>query len=294
MYYRRKILLALLQEFGNKLEKMRLQKLLFLLSRFQKAPAYHFVPYQYGCFSFQSMADIRTLEKYNILEQNEQSINHISSVDYMAQLKPQDGQAIRDLKKIYGSKSSDELVRSTYISHPYYAINSVIARDILDSTQYQKVLEARPTKNKIVLFTIGYEGSSLEEYLNKLIRQDVRALIDVRNNPVSMKFGFTKSTLQNACEKVGIAYIHIPEVGIQSELRQELKNQADYNQLFEEYKASVLPQTKVNQHDIFQLLEKYERIALTCFEADICQCHRKPLAEAIARLDGWKYELKHI
>lgn len=294
MYYRRKLLLALLQEFGDQLEKMRLQKLLFLLSRFQKVPAFHFVPYQYGCFSFQSMADIRTLEKYHMLQQSDQGVAHISGVDYLAQLKPQDRQAIRDLKKIYGAKSGDELVHSTYISHPYYAINSVIARDILDPAQYQKVLDARPKKDKTTLFTIGYEGTSLEEYLNKLIRQDVRALVDVRNNPVSMKFGFSRSTLQKACEKVGIAYVHLPEVGIQSELRQELQTQADYDALFEDYKSSVLLQTMATQQHIFELLKNYQRIALTCFEANICQCHRKPLAEAITRLEGWSYELKHI
>jgi hypothetical protein len=30
---------------------------------------------------------------------------------------------------------------------------------------------------------------------------------------------------------------------------------------------------------------------LTCFEANICQCHRKHLAEAIIQLPQWKYEL---
>jgi uncharacterized protein (DUF488 family) len=42
------------------------------------------------------------------------------------------------------------------------------------------------------------------------------------------------------------------------------------------------------------LLKKYKRIALTCFEANICQCHRKHLAEAITSLPGFSYELKHI
>ncbi|MGH2622634.1 MAG: hypothetical protein ACRDE7_03125, partial [Sphingobacterium sp.] len=36
------------------------------------------------------------------------------------------------------------------------------------------------------------------------------------------------------------------------------------------------------------------RIALTCFESDICQCHRKPLAESISNLPDFKFELMHI
>lgn len=33
-------------------------------------------------------------------------------------------------------------------------------------------------------------------------------------NPISMKYGFSKSQLQNACEGVGISYNHFPDLGI--------------------------------------------------------------------------------
>lgn len=294
MYYRRKLLLGLLQVFNNDLEKTRLQKLLFLLSRFQKDNSYQFVPYKYGCYSFQSVADINTLEKYNILQQGKNRITKVSDVDYLAQLKPADKQAIRSLKAIYGAKSVEELTKSTYISHPFYAINSLIAKDILSKEQYQRVLDARPNKDKTTLFTIGYEGITLEEYLNKLIINDIRLLCDVRNNPLSMKFGFSKTQLKSACESIGIAYVHLPEVGIQSEDRQELNAQADYDRLFKTYKETTLKETIDNQKIILNLLIKHKRIALTCFEANICQCHRKPLAEAIAGLEGWDYEIRHL
>ena len=131
MYYRRKLLLALLQTFNDNLEKIRLQKLLFLLSRFQKDSSYQFVPYKYGCYSFQSMADLNTLTKYNIVKQENNGIIKTSDVDYMQQLKPVDKQAIKSLKIVYGGKSTEELTKSTYLSHPYFAINSLIAKDIL-------------------------------------------------------------------------------------------------------------------------------------------------------------------
>lgn len=294
MYYRRKLLLGMLQAFDNSLEKIRLQKLLFLLTRFQKKSSYHFVPYKYGCYSFQSVSDINTLEKYNIVEQNQNIVVYRTDVDYLHQLTIGDRKAILDLKKFYGSKSHEELTKSTYISHPYYAINSLIAKDILSEEQYKRVVDSRPKKDKTVLFTIGYEGISLEEYLNKFIQKDIRLLCDVRNNALSMKYGFSKTQLKNACESVGIDYIHIPEVGIQSEYRQELKNQKDYDDLFLEYKNTTLKTTVAIQKNILLLLQKYNRIALTCFESNICQCHRKPLAESISHLDGFKYDLRHI
>ena len=295
MYYRRKLLLGLLQAFDDDLEKIRLQKLLFLLTRFQKTEgSYEFVPYKYGCYSFQSAADLNTLEKYNIIGQEGNRIYKTSDLDYLTQLKPTDRQAIKSLKIVYGLKTNEELTKSTYISHPYYAINSLIAKDILTSEQYQRVIAARPKNLKTVLFTIGYEGITLEAYLNKLIANDIRLLCDVRNNPISMKFGFSKNQLKSACESLGIIYRHLPEVGIQSADRQELSKQADYDQLFKVYKEVTLTETIDNQKTILSLLQEHQRIALTCFEANICQCHRKPLAEAITQFEGWEYELHHL
>jgi hypothetical protein len=43
-----------------------------------------------------------------------------------------------------------------------------------------------------------------------------------------------------------------------------------------------------------KLLKQHQRIALTCFEANICQCHRKHLAEALENLPGFTYEVEHI
>jgi hypothetical protein len=68
MYYRRKILLSLLQAFDNQLDKISLQKLLFLLTRIQEKKSYYFIPYKFGCFSFQANADLSTLAKYKLVE----------------------------------------------------------------------------------------------------------------------------------------------------------------------------------------------------------------------------------
>jgi uncharacterized protein (DUF488 family) len=186
------------------------------------------------------------------------------------------------------------LMRHTYLNYPYFAINSLKAKDILNSADLQKIEQARPKDDKTILFTIGYEGISLEEYLNRLIKNNVQALIDVRRNPLSMKYGFSKSSLERFCRDLSIQYFHFPEVGIESKQRQELNNQSDYDNLFSEYKLKNLTKTINTQTAIINLLKSNERIALTCFEANICQCHRKILADAIAGHPDFKYELKHI
>ncbi len=294
MYYRRKILLALLEAFDNKLDKISLQKLLMLVSKQQQKPDYHFVPYKFGCYSFQAAADLQTMTKYNQVALQCNDWIKIDNEKYLLGLKDRDRQAIRYVKQTYGSKTSDELIRITYIKYPQLAINSVIAKNKLTAQEYKKVVDAKPQSNKTILFTIGYEGLSLEEYINKLIVNDVKVLCDVRKNSYSMKFGFSKSQLQAACTGVGIEFVHIPQLGIDSDKRQELNTQADYDKLFSQYRSDILSQTKTYQDKLIDLLVKNKRIALTCFEANIYQCHRKHLAESISNTDGFKYEIKHI
>jgi len=68
MYRRRKILLALLEAFDGQLDRLRLQKLLFLLCRTIDPPPYFFLPYTFGCFSFQANMDLLTLEKKGVVK----------------------------------------------------------------------------------------------------------------------------------------------------------------------------------------------------------------------------------
>lgn len=295
MYYRRKICLSMLQVFGNELDKIQLQKLLFLHSRYNtKGKNYDFVPYKYGAFSFQANADLHTLEKYGITEENPTSWKKIDDTDYLRQINKDDAKIIRDFGIIYRGKSSEDLIELTYKNFPYYAINSNIAHKYLSENELKKIENIKSQDGEIILYTIGYEGLSLESYLNKLIRNGVKLLCDVRRNATSMKYGFNRKQLENACAGVGIQYLHIPEVGIDSDKRKELNSQADYDQLFDEYKSTNLSKTKNYQEEILNLLLKNKKIALTCFEADNCQCHRTHLANAISNFPSFKFEIEHL
>src|SRR5690606_4994333 len=88
---------------------------------------------------------------------------------------------------------------------------------------------------------IGYEGLSLETYLNKIIQNGGTLLCDVRANPHSRKFGFAKKALSRACAEVGIQYEHFPELGIPSEDRKGLAPKDDYQVLFAAYEKDHLP-----------------------------------------------------
>jgi hypothetical protein len=237
---------------------------------------------------------LSTLRKYGIVSDSEKSWKKEDEVNYLNELKVDDKKTIQDFKIIYANKTSDDLISITYKRYPYYSINSTVAEKYLSTDEFKNLDNFRNFEDKTVLFTIGYEGITLETYLNKLIKNNITVLCDVRKNAMSMKYGFSKSQLKNACNGVGIEYIHIPEVGIESDQRQELKTQKDYDCLFEDYKEKNLKNSIDSQTEILNLLIKNKRIALTCFEANICQCHRKHLSEAITNLKGFKFTLEHI
>jgi len=283
-----------LQLFDGQLDKIRLQKLLFLFSLKQAKTEYDFVPYKYGCYSYSANADLTTMVSKGLLAESQKHFDKLDKTDYLKLVKNDDLKRLQQVKAEYGKMSSKVLMKHTYINYPFYATRSEVAADILDKTELDKVKAAKPHGTKTVLFTIGYEGISLEEYLVRLLKNDVKVLVDVRNNPISMKYGFSKSQLKKYCESLGIKYVHIPEVGIQSEQRQELNTQADYDKLFAAYRKNNLTKTVDSQTQILNLLKENKRIALTCFEANICQCHRKHLAEAIETLPGFEYKVEHI
>ena len=287
-------MLALLQKFGGSLGKTELQKVLLLLTQNQEKKGYDFVPYKYGCYSFQAAADIYTMEKYGQVAVTNRGVKKIDSNDYISVLNEKDRINLEQLHLLHGGKSYSDLIKYTYTQYPYFAIHSEIAERYLNKAELNRVFQNKPSSTKTILYTIGYEGISLEQYLNKLIGKDVKVLVDVRNNPMSMKYGFTKSQLLKACGSVGIQYIHFPEVGIISEQRQQLNSQIDYDNLFARYCEETLPNTLSTQEAILKLLQEKKRIALTCFEANICQCHRKHLADAIQSLPDWKYEIIHL
>jgi len=68
----------------------------------------------------------------------------------------------------------------------------------------------------------------------------------------------------------------MPELGIESDKRQNLETNEDYKQLFTEYQKS-LPNKK-EQIEQIEKMAKQKRIALMCFEKDHNHCHRGTLS----------------
>ena len=278
MYYRRKVILALLEKFGGELKSTHFQKLLLLFTRRQRKPAFEFVPYKYGAFSFQARADKGTMIKYGQLKDSRPWV-FSADQSYLGELNQTDQKILDDLWKEFKNYSTEELVRYTYREYPFYATRSEIAEKLLTEDEWKRVELSRPKNNGNKLYTIGYEGISAEEYMNRLYSRQVNLLVDVRKNSMSMKYGFSKSQLKNMCQKMGIGFLHIPELGIESKKRQKLDTQKDYERLFKEYEEHTLPNKENEIILLKELVEKNERVAITCFEREHTSCHRHKISD---------------
>ena len=198
--------------------------------------------------------------------------------------------------KQYKSLRGNALVADVYQRYPYFATRSEIVEKVLpEKKDRARVESARPAKQTPGLVTLGYESKTLEAYLNQLLQDGVTLLCDVRRNPLSRKYGFSKSTLSHACEGVGIRYEHLPELGIPSDKRQDLETQTDYDKLFATYERTTLPkQTKTLIKIAGWIKEEGQRVALTCFELLPHQCHRHCVSDALQKTFGSKLAAHHI
>jgi len=282
MFYRRKLLLGMVELWGGRMARLDLQKILFLVARRQKTPAFDFVPYRFGCFSFQSYADIRAMSAVGQMRSTEAECA-IGEAGWFGRLAEDDQRLLREVKRETGSLTGDSLVQKIYREFPYFAIKSEIAPKLLNAEEMALVELQRPTATAPAWFTLGYEGRSLDAYLELLVRQNISHLVDVRKNAYSMKYGFSKSVLAKCCISLGISYSHEPDLGIESEDRQHLQGLKDYEALFATYEQTTL-RSDAARKALDRLLEaqaQWPRMALTCFEKDPRYCHRSRVAAAL-------------
>ncbi len=295
LYSRQKLLLAILQKFGGKLSSVDLQKYLFLFTVIcQKDKSYEFVPYRFGCFSFQSYTDRRKFIEFGILEDGEKWTLTPHESDYVLMLEPSEQQKLNLFYEKYQRLHGNKLVQEVYRRFPYYATRSEIAADLMNQNELDEIDALRPKQTKKSFFTIGYEGQSFENYLNRLLTNNVHLLCDVRKNPLSRKYGFSKKTLSETLAKLGINYVHMPELGIVSDKRQQLNSQADYDRLFNEYEATTLRENHDAIDQLIELMADKKRIAITCFEAEHCMCHRGRVAQSVAKHPECNFPIQHI
>src|SRR3954449_11396615 len=134
---------------------------------------------------------------------------------------------------------------------------------------------------KMRIFTIGYEGTTVPEFIAALQRARVERVIDVRALPLSRRPGFSKSALRAALEEAGIEYVHLKALGTPADGRAAARA-GRHEEMARIYAGQLeLPEAIAEGAQMVELARERPS-ALLCFEREPAHCHRSLLLDAVA------------
>jgi uncharacterized protein (DUF488 family) len=141
------------------------------------------------------------------------------------------------------------------------------------------------------LYTIGYEGGAVSDFIATLREADIKLLVDVRAVALSRKPGFSKTALSERLGEGGIGYLHLkglgdPKPGRTAAREGRLK---DFREIYHKHLIG-----DVAQADLLKGIEAASRggACLMCFERDHWHCHRLIVAQAMAHQNH--FEIVHL
>ena len=129
------------------------------------------------------------------------------------------------------------------------------------------------------VFTIGYEATTMADFLAALTRAGVQRVIDVRALPLSRRPGFSKTSLAASLAAAGIGYVHLKALGTPKRGRDAAKK-GDVETLEAVYADQLeLPEAQAQAAQMLALAAELPS-ALLCYERDPAHCHRTLLLAA--------------
>jgi len=275
---RHRSLLWMIRSHGGSISRLRLVKLMFLLReevRDSTVKLYDFVPYHYGPFSFTLYRDVGVLVNEGLLHETTPRTWTISQGCIVDETQPKLAikRAVEAVADRFSSCTTSELLSLIYNAYPWYASRS---RSIAPGGSPDSSRE--PT-----ILTAGLAGESVDSWIERLLRNQVQVVIDVRFNPVSRTYGFHKTRLRHLLSRVGIRYEHRPELGIDSSTRARFPSQHDRRALLDDYESELRRDKSVAIGELATQMKILPSV-LVCQERDPEECHRSRLAEAVSEI----------
>jgi uncharacterized protein (DUF488 family) len=129
------------------------------------------------------------------------------------------------------------------------------------------------------IFTIGYEATTMAEFIAALRKAGVERIIDVRAVPLSRRPGFSKNVLAASLKEAGIDYVLLKNLGTPKPGRDAAKK-GDIATLERVYETQLgLPEAQAEAAQM-RALAAEKPSALVCFERNPEHCHRTLLLAA--------------
>lgn len=139
-----------------------------------------------------------------------------------------------------------------------------------------------PEYSKPSLFTIGYERRPLDNFLTALTSRSIEVLVDVRLRPQSRRRGFSKTALSEACERVGITYVHDRGLGTPADIMDRFRRTGWYD--WDGYVEHLDTNPKLLE-GAFDTSSRF-RTCLMCYELEPAECHRRFVADRLSSQVG--------
>lgn len=141
------------------------------------------------------------------------------------------------------------------------------------------------------LFTIGYEGASLDDFLATLQAGGITHVMDVREFPQSRRAGFSKNVLAAALAEKGIGYSHWKQLGDPKPGR-EAARQGRVEEFRAIFKAHLaLPESQASLAEASEEVTRQPTVLL-CFERNHEACHRNLVAQQLRAL--YSLSVQHL
>jgi uncharacterized protein (DUF488 family) len=133
-----------------------------------------------------------------------------------------------------------------------------------------------------IIQTCGYEGLSIGKFVDRLVLENTKTVIDVRANPLSRKPGFSKKAFGTNLAAADIEYIHAPKLGCPKNVRDRYRADGDWARYSRGFLSYLAGQSEAVA-EVASVAMK-GTTCLVCFEADFNFCHRTFVARAAAAL----------
>ncbi|MEM4923582.1 MAG: DUF488 domain-containing protein [Ignisphaera sp.] len=152
----------------------------------------------------------------------------------------------------------------------------------------------------VKIYTIGYEGRTIDEFIKILERYGIRVVLDVRHQNMFVNPSFSRKSLTSRLSSHGITYIHLPRLGVPKILREPYINGRISHECFKMYYTYYLEQ---GLEDLLKIIDRYRSIGgivLMCSERfpkpfgnQKHYCHRFFVSEKLIELKIFE-EVEHI